>query len=161
MAGRFRDYRLYTLQTQLRFNNLPQKLIIGADYLYNGKDYSASDPDEFTAFHADDTDGYVLQVVYGDVKERWDWVVGAYYSYIEQLAIHNSYAEDEWVRWGDSNQTTASNMRGYELRAGLGLGWNMNLIMRFWDVRAIGLEQPTDVSRQTGNRWRLDWNFAF
>ena len=104
---------------------------------------------------------YVLQVFYGGVKERGDWEAGAYYSRIEALAIHNSYAEDEWVRWGSEDQTTGSNMRGFELRAGLGLGYNANIITRFWSVRAINKEYPTDVRNQTGHRLRVDLNIAF
>jgi hypothetical protein len=156
-----RDYENWTLTTQLRFNNLPRPFHLGADFYHNAEDYSASDPNVFTAFHADDTDGYVVQAVYGGVKEQWDWLAGAYYAHIEALALHNSYAQDDWVRWGNSDQSTSSNFKGPEFRAGLGLGHNANLIARLFIVRAINQDLPTDIRKQTAKRFRVDLNIKF
>ena len=156
-----RDYTLWLAQVQVRFNALPRDFYLGADYLHNSQSYSANDPDEFTAFHRDDVDGYVLQAVYGDVEERGDWLAGVYYTRLEALSIHNSYAQDDWVRWGSSDQTAASNMRGPEFRFGVGLGYNMDLIFRLYLVRGINKELPTDVRNQTGKRFRIDWNISF
>jgi len=157
----FRDYKVWQASVQLRPNWFPKKFLIGANYMHNAEDYSADDPDPFTAFNKDNTDGYVVQAVYGSTKERGDWLVGAYYSYIELLAIHNSYAQDDWVRWGSSNQTTSSNFKGSEFRFGMGLGWNANIIARLFLVRAIDKELPTDERRQTGKRFRVDLNWKF
>lgn len=156
-----RDYQLWEAQGQLRVNDLPRPLLFGVTYLHNGKNYAPDDPNEFSAFHRDDTDGYVLQAVYGDVKERWDWLTGIYYAHIQALAIHNSYAQDDWVRWGNSDQATSSNFKGPELRAGLGLGYNANLIARLFLVRAINRDFPGDVRNQNGKRFRVDLNWKF
>lgn len=156
-----RDYTLWLIQAQWRINNLPQKFYLGADYLHNSQNYSATDPDAFTAFHHNDVDGYVLQAVYGGVKERGDWLLGLYYTRLEALSIHNSYAQDDWVRWGSSDQTSASNMKGAEIRAGMGLGHNMDLIVRLFIVRGIEKELPGDERNQTGKRFRIDFNFSF
>ena len=156
-----RDYQLWLLQAQWRFHNLPQKLSFGADYFHNSQNYSASDPDVFTAFHHNDVDGYVLQAVYGGVKKRGDWLLGLYYTRLESLAIHNSYAQDDWVRWGSSDQTSASNMKGPEFRAGMGLGHNMNLIARLFIIRGIEKDLPGDERNQTGKRFRIDFNWSF
>lgn len=156
-----RDYQLWLLQAQWRFHNLPQKLLLGADYLHNSQNYSASDPDMFTAFHHNDVDGYVLQAVYGGVNKSGDWLLGAYYTRLESLAIHNSYAQDDWVRWGSSDQTSASNMKGPEFRAGMGLGHNMNLIVRLFLVRGLEKDLPSDERNQTGKRFRIDFNWSF
>ena len=156
-----RDYQLWLLQAQWRFHNLPQKFYLGADYLHNGQDYSVSDPDVFTAFHHNDVDGYVLQAVYGGVKKRGDWLLGLYYTRLEALAIHNSYAQDDWVRWGSSDQTSASNMKGPEFRTGMGLGRNMNLIARLFLIRGLEKELPSDERNQTGKRFRIDFNWSF
>ena len=131
------------------------------DYIHNNKNYSLNDPDPFTAFHKDDVDAWVVQAVYGGVKDRWDWLMGDYYAHIEALALHNSYAQDDWVRWGNSDQATSSNFKGPELRAGLGLGWNANLIARLFIVRAVDKELPEDERKQTGKRFRVDLNIKF
>jgi hypothetical protein len=115
----------------------------------------------YTALHHDDIDGYVLQAVYGGVKERGDWSLGLYYTRLEALSIHNSYAQDDWVRWGSSDQTSASNMKGAEIRAGMGFGHNVNLIARLFIVRGIEKELPGDERNQTGKRFRVDFNYSF
>ena len=156
-----RDYTLWLAQVQLRIHTLPQKFYLGADYLHNSQNYSSNDPNVFTAFHHNDVDGYVLQAVYGDVKKGGDWLLGLYYTRLEALAIHNSYAQDDWVRWGTSDQTAASEMKGSEFRAGIGLGHNINVISRLFIVRGINRELPTDVRNQTGKRFRIDLNWSF
>ena len=156
-----RDYRLWLLQGQWRINSLPKKLSLGADYLHNSQNYSTNDPNVFTAFHHNDVDGYVLQAVYGGVKKRGDWLLALYYTRLEALSIHNSYAQDDWVRWGSSDQTSASNMKGPEFRAGIGFGHNMNLIARLFIVDGIERDLPNDVRSQTGNRARIDFNWSF
>lgn len=156
-----RDYQLWLMQAQWRINTLPQKLLLGIDYLHNNQNYSATDPNLFTAFHHDDVDGYVLQVVYGGVKKQGDWLLGAYYTRLEALSIHNSYAQDDWVRWGSSDQTSASNMKGPEFRAGIGFGNNINLIVRLFLIRGIEKDLPTDERNQTGKRFRIDFNWSF
>jgi hypothetical protein len=156
-----RDYQLWAFSSQLRFNTLPKKFFIGADYLHNAQSYSGNDPDPFTAFHKDDVDGYVIQAIYGTTEKRGDWLVGAYYAWLQALALHNSYAQDDWVRWGSSDQTTSSNFKGPELRTGMGLGHNANLIARLFIVRALEKDLPTDERRQTGKRFRVDLNWKF
>ncbi len=156
-----RDYTLWLVQAQLRIKTLPQQFSLGADYLHNSQDYSATDPDTYTAFHHDEVDGYVLQAVYGGVQQRGDWLLGLYYTRLEALAIHNSYAQDDWVRWGTSDQTAASNMKGSELRAGFGLGYKINVIARLYIVRGLNKELSTDVRNQTGKRFRVDINWSF
>jgi hypothetical protein len=156
-----RDYTLWLAQVQLRVHTLPQKFYLGADYLHNSQNYSATDPNIFTAFHHNDVDGYVLQAVYGGVKKRGDWLLGLYYTRLEALAVHNSYAQDDWVRWGTSDQTSASDMKGPEFRAGIGLGHNINVISRLFIIRGINKELPTDVCNQTGKRFRIDLNWSF
>lgn len=157
----FRDYQIWVYSYQLRVKEFARPFHIGVTYYNNTEDYSADDPSEYTAFNRDNTEGYFLQAVYGDVDEKWDYLVGAYYAHIDLLAIHNSYAQDDWVRWGNSDQATSSNFKGPELRLGLGLGNNMNLIFRTFIVRAVDKELPDDVRRQTGKRMRLDYNWKF
>jgi hypothetical protein len=156
-----RDYQVWVFSGQLRFNALPRKLHLGADYLHNAQSYAGNDPDPFTAFHKDDVDGYTVQAIYGDTKDRGDWLVGAYYVWLQALSLHNSYAQDDWVRWGNSDQATSSNFKGPELRAGLGLGHNANVIARLFLVRAMDKDLPDDQRRQTAKRLRVDINWKF
>ncbi|MGI9291782.1 MAG: putative porin [Gammaproteobacteria bacterium] len=157
----FRDYKVWVTSVQLRPDWFTEKFHLGADYIHNAESYSADDPDPFTAFNKDNTDGYILQAVYGNTKERGDWLAGVYYSHLELLALNNSYAQDDWLRWGSSDQTASSNFKGPELRFGLGLGNNANAIFRLFIVRAINKELPDDERKQTGKRIRLDLNWKF
>ncbi len=80
---------------------------------------------------------------------------------IAVMAPHNSYAQDDWVRWGSSDQATSSNFKGMEIRGGIGLGWNANIIAQLFFVRANHKEYPDSVRNQTGNRFRVDANIKF
>ena len=65
------------------------------------------------------------------------------------------------MRWGNSDQATSSNFKGPELRAGVGLGHNANVIARLFLVRAIDKDLPDDQRRQTAKRVRVDINWKF
>jgi hypothetical protein len=90
----------------------------------------------------------------GGTKEAGDWQFGAWYTRIEALAVNPSYAQDDWVRWGSATQTDSSDLKGFELRAAVGLGHGQNLMARLYLVEAI-------TSQQDGKRFRIDYNVGF
>jgi hypothetical protein len=149
-----RDYGILAVGAQARWTLAERPLVVGADSMHNTEDYDPNDPDPVTAANHDQTDGHVLLATYGGVGERNAWLVGYYYAHIETLAVHNSYAQDDWVRWGNATQTRGSDLEGHELRFGWGLSARANLLARVYLVEAI-------TTGEDGNRARIDFNYRF
>lgn len=156
-----RDYAIWVASAQARLRSGKRPITLGVDVLRNSEDYPDVDPmnpgspEQFTFDNRDETDGHILSVLYGGGKDKGDWLAGYYYAHIETLAVNNSYAQDDWVRWGSLNgQTRGSNMKGHEFRFAYNLGRRTNLVARLYIVEAI--KGPED-----GNRFRLDLNRKF
>jgi len=156
-----RDYGIYILSGQWRRAIYTAQLTIGFDYMHNNKNYADATPGSFSEFHKDDVDGYVGLVTWGKDKAAGDWQLGYYYVYVEALAVNSSYEQDDWVRWGNANQTRASNMKGSEFRVVYTLSSNMNINLRVYIVDAIDLLNPGDTTKEDGNRARIDYNVKF
>ena len=163
-----RDYRVWigSLQGKFKAGNLP--LTLGVDMMHNAQGYSDSHVDmicvsnlgdpstdscnrHFTRDNRDNTDGYVASIKLGQLKNKRDWLVGYSYANIETLALHSSYAQDDWGRWGEQ----ASNMKGHEVRLGYVPMKNANFLARFYSLETIS-DDPQD-----GMRFRLDFNYKF
>jgi len=127
---------------------------LGADVLKNFINYDAADVAPFPASDDDETIGFVLSALLGQLKQRNDWLAGYYYSYIETFAVNASYAQDDWVRFGNGPQTAGSDIKGHEVRLGYALSKNINILARLYLVEAI-------TTVQDGNRFRLDLNWRF
>jgi hypothetical protein len=149
-----RDYLIgqASAQWSVPLGKIP--LALGADVMKNFADYSGGDVAPFPAADSDETFGYVLSVLLGQLKQRNDWLVGYYYSHIETFAVNASYAQDDWVRFGTGPQTAASDFKGHEIRLAYALSKNINLMARLFLVDAI-------TTVQDGNRFRLDLNWKF
>ncbi|MCP4654253.1 MAG: hypothetical protein GY856_02420 [bacterium] len=149
-----RDYTIWVGSFQSRLEAGGRPLVLGLDLMHNSEDYDADDPDAFTAANRDQTNGVVASLQWGRTKEKGEWLLAYYYARIETLAVHASYAQDDWVRWGSATQTDAGDLQGHELRFAYALAKNMNLVARLYLVEAI-------TSVQDGNRFRLDFNYRF
>ncbi len=156
-----RDYQTAALQAQLRIKTLDRPLKLALTAGHNFEDYDDEPVDSFSEFHKDDDDFYVLFATWGSAEKQGDWLLGYYYAYIEALALNSSYTEDDWVRWGNANQTRATNMKGSEFRLAYGLADSMNLVGRVMFVDAIELLNAGDTSKEDGKRARLDLNIKF
>lgn len=87
--------------------------------MHNSEDYSTIDlAGAPTGTTDDDSEGFVFQIRLGKNKEQGDILVGYSSADIETLAVHSSYAQDDWMRWGSATQTRASDLHGHELRLG-------------------------------------------
>lgn len=148
-----RDYTIAVGNLQAKTNVGGRPLTFGADLFLNLEDYDTS-ADPFTVANADETTGYTLSVMYGGTKKANDWLLGYSYARIEQFAVNNSYAQDDWVRFGAGGQTRASNIKGHELRAGYAFTDNVNVLTRLYLVDAI-------TTKEKGNRLRVDLNIKF
>ncbi len=63
-----RDYDLWILSARSIFNGGAKPIEIGLDYMVNSEDYSAADPNAFTAFNRDKDTGYVAAIKYGQTS---------------------------------------------------------------------------------------------
>jgi hypothetical protein len=149
-----RDYRIVHAAAQARRTVGGAPLALGVDVLHNARDYNAFDPDPVTAANAHERDGYAVQASYGSLGKAGQWLAGYTWAHIETLAVNNSYAQDDWVRWGSDTQTRASNMKGHEVRFGWAFDGSRNILARLYLVEAI-------TSREDGKRFRFDYNWTF
>jgi hypothetical protein len=156
-----RDYRVLNLELQYRSTLFGQPLKLGADWSHNTKDYSGAPPDSFSGFHAADVDGWAVEAEWGAKARSGDWLLGYFYSHHEALAVHSSYVQDDWVRWGNANQVRATNLKGSEIRVVYTIRPNMNIFARAFLVHAIDLLEPGDTTKETGSRFRIDYNVSF
>jgi hypothetical protein len=129
-------------------------LTLGADLIKNFEDYTATDALPFGPGHADETNGYVLSALYGQLKNPRDWQIGWIYSHIETFAVNAAYSQDDSARFGSATQGEVTDFRGHELRASYVLTRNLNLVVRYFAVEAI-------TSIQDGKRCRIDLNWKF
>jgi hypothetical protein len=149
-----RDYQLIQGSVQARFPVRERPLVLGVDLLHNAEDYSVTDPDPVTAANADETDGHVLLATWGSLDAEDGWLVGYYYGHVETFAVHNSYAQDDWVRWGNATQTRTSDLEGHELRFGWAFNPKLNVLTRLYLAEAI-------TTVEDGKRLRVDFNYEF
>ena len=148
-----RDYYLWTGDLQAKFaTRIP--ITLGLDLAYNLKSYSSDDPDPFTAANHDQKTGAVASVLLGNASKPGGFMVGYYYAWIETFSVHASYAEDDWIRFGNQTQTAASDFQGHEIRGGYAPMKNMLLLARLYIVDAI-------TTVQDGSRFRFDFNYKF
>lgn len=149
-----RDYLIGvgSLQWSIPVKGIP--FTLGADVFNNFKNYRAADVAPLPAADRDETFGYVLSASVGQLKQRNDWLVGYYYAHIETFSVNASYAQDDWVRFGNGIQTDSSDFQGHEIRLGYAASKNINLMARLYLVDAI-------TSRQDGKRLRVDLNWKF
>ncbi|MCH8258111.1 MAG: putative porin [Proteobacteria bacterium] len=150
-----RDYTIWVgnLQAKTKISGLPVSL--GFDVMHNSEDYNAAELAGTPAGTTDDdTDGYVIQVRLGKNSNQGDWLIGYSYADIETLAINASYAQDDWMRWGSSTQTDASDFHGHEFRAAYVLPRKIKVLARLYSVES-------NNNPQDGNRFRIDFNRKF
>lgn len=156
-----RDYSTFVGNVQVRMDTGGKPLTVGADFMQNTEGYSSAPPGSFTEFHKNHDTGWTVLGTWGDTREAGNWLVGYYYTYIEMLALNNSYSQDDWVRWGSASQTRATNMKGSEFRGAYAIRKNMNVVARLYIVEAIDKTNPGDARKEDGNRFRLDFNYKF
>lgn len=153
-ANGSRDYTIYSVSAQTVFTAGSRPLACGVDLYHNGENYSETDLDPNTADNHDQTDGYVLGVKYGSMKEKGNWSISWSFANVEALAVHSSYAQDDWVRWGSSRETRATDMKGHELLFAYALARNIGVVTRLYLADAI-------TTIEDGKRFRVDFNYKF
>lgn len=156
-----RDYNTWILSAQYKTKLNGRGLKLGLDYLNNSEDYAATDPNPFTAFNRDETDGFVISLGYGGTSNPGDWLLAYYYADIGTFAASSSYSQDDWMRWGSATETRSTNFSGHEFRYAYGVAKNWNLVARLYVVEANVLRSASATSLEDGNRFRIDLNGKF
>ena len=149
-----RDFTIWTASAQAKFKTGDLPLRVGFDFYSNSEDYSATDPNAFTAANFDQTTGWTAHFQVGRLKNVGDWLGRYVYSDIETLAVNSSYAQDDIMRWGSSVETRGTNFTGHEFRVAYKLTGNSNLVARLYIAEA-------KTTIEDGNRFRLDYNYKF
>lgn len=156
-----RDYETVFMQAQVRLKSFSRPLKFGTTFGRNLKDYDDEPVDSFSEFHKDDVDFFNIYGEWGSASKRGELLLGYYYSYFEALGVSSSYKENDWVRWGNANQTRSTNMKGSEFRLAYGLADYMDLVARLYLVDAIDFLNADDVAKEDGKRARIDLNIRF
>jgi hypothetical protein len=156
-----RDYRIVNADFQYRSHAFGKPYRLGFNYSHNIKNYDNEPLDSFSYFHKKDRDAWVIEMEWDKLGASGNWLLAYYYSHLEALGRHSSYIQDDWVRWGNANQVRATNMKGSEFRAMYKPRPNMNILARLFFVDAINLLEPGDTTKETGNRFRIEWNVTF
>ena len=135
-------------------------ITIGLDLYKNIQNYKMNDsiPESLQ----DQKKGLVTSLVYGSLKEKGDFILGAYYSYLERYAAVDFLAQNDWVRWDYSNQGSpdgrVTNFKGLEIVAGYRINKSMTLKTRFFLVEQL---VPYGIALENGDRIRLDLDITF
>lgn len=156
-----RDYTTWkiSLQARAKLWDIPTKF--GLDFAFNTEDYKDTSAGSFTEFHRDEVSAYALSIIFGETKEPWDWQAGYSYAYIEMFAVNNSFAQDNWVRWGTAEQIRNSNFKGHEFFGIVTLPRRFSIVARIYIVEGITLRTPESTQLEDGNRFRFDVNYHF
>lgn len=149
-----RDYLIGVASAQWSVPVAKRPLAFGVDVFNNFRNYTAAEVAPLPARNAKETFGYVLSAQWGQLKQAKDWMAGYYYAHIETLAVNASYAQDDWIRFGNGTQTDASDFRGHEFRLAYAFTKNLNVVARLYLVQAI-------TTVQDGKRFRIDLNWKF
>ncbi len=149
------DYQLLQAGANISFPIFDEnKIKIGFDLSYNTNSYAE------TMHNFNQVLGYVASVKLGSLNKSGDWLLGYYFAHIEKYAVVPGYAQDDWVRWGSSTITRSSNFQGHEIRVAYAFAKKHNLVARLYIVDGIETEAG-GAYKETGNRFRIDWNIGF
>lgn len=125
------------------------------DYYHNFQDYSQNDSIPNTL--KQQKSGMVLGLSYGALKKKGDCFFKASYAKLQQYAIVDVMAQNDWARWDyatfGSPDGRLSNYQGIELVASLQLDKKTSLTMKYYFVEQL---VSYNEMLETGSRIRLD-----
>lgn len=136
------------------------KITVGLDLYQNLENYQKND--SIPEVLKDQKKGIVGSLVWGDLKLKGDFTVGAYYTYMERYAAVDFLAQNDWARWdyasSGSKDGRLTNFKGFEIDAGYRINKNMTLKMRYFMVDQL---IPYGEYLENGNRIRFDLDIGF
>ena len=136
------------------------KITVGLDLYQNIENYQKND--SIPEALKDQKKGIVGSLVWGDLKTRGDFTVGAYYTYLERYAAVDFLAQNDWARWDYASEGSKdgrlTNFKGLEIDAGYRINKYMILKMRYFMVDQL---IPYGDYPENGNRIRFDLDIGF
>jgi len=153
------DYSIFHIGSQFVIDK-NQKMKLGLELYHNLQDYSNNDliPSNLR----DENRGLVLSAEFGGMKNKGDWLLYLAYANIQQFAIVDYFAQNDWARWDyasiGASGSRITNFQGIEIKIGYAIKENFNLNLRTYFV-----EQLVRIGdfRENGSRIRLDLNIGF
>jgi len=130
------------------------------DYYHNLENYTQNDsiPQQFR----NQKNGVVASIGIGKLKKPGDWKIATTFTYLEKYAIVDFLAQNDWTRWDYSSQSSPdgrlSNYKGIEFFVGYLIRKNFKINARYFMVEQL---LPFGISKETGNRVRLDLDVGF
>lgn len=153
------NYSIVHLGTKVLALKNP-KITVGLDLYQNLENYKEND--SIPEALKDQKKGIVGSLIWGQLKNKGDFSVGAYYTYMERYAAVDFLAQNDWARWDYKGQGSPdgrlTNFKGLEVMAGYRINKSMRLKMRYFMVNQI---VPYGVALENGNRIRLDLDIGF
>lgn len=123
-----------------------------ANYYQNLKDYDNNINIEDV--YKNQKTGFSLGLFYKFHKFQISYT----YAHIEKYAIVEYLGQDDYVRWGGSNYTSSSNLKGSDINFQYTINKSMNICARGFVAEGI---RTNDLTTNTGNRIRVDFNLRF
>lgn len=153
------DYSIFQLGIEALVFRHP-RITAGLDIYRNLQNYSSNN--NIQEDFKNQKNGFVTSIVWGDLKNKGDFVLGAYYTYLERYSAVDFIAQNDWVRWDYSSQGSPdgrlTNYRGLELTTGYRISKMLMLKIRYFSVEQL---LPYGSALENGDRIRLDINFKF
>jgi len=153
------NYSIFHLGTKAVVIEKP-RITVGLDWYQNLENLKQND--SIPTSLNDQKKGLITSLLLGKLKNKGDFVVGAYYTYLEQYAAVDFLAQNDWVRWDYSNQGSPdgrlTNFKGLEIMAGYRINKSLKLKMRYFMVDQI---VPYGITKENGDRIRLDLDIGF
>jgi len=144
------NYQIFSTFLQFKMKN---GFNVNFDYFMNMEDYK----DKVDPKMEDQKTGISFTAGYAFSKK---FSAKVSYAQIQKYAVIDMYAQDDWVRWGNSTMTRSSNFGGFGVVLKYKLAKNFNTQLKFWNVE--GLTKSTgDTALETGTRIRWDFNIKF
>ena len=153
------DYAIFHVGTKLNLMKKPL-LNIELDYYNNLQNYDEMDsiPNRFK----EQKSGFVIGLKCGSLKKKGDWILEASYANLQRYSGVDFMAQNDWARWDyssfESPDGRLTNFNGIELVAGFMLDKKASLKMKYYIVEQL---IPYGISKETGNRIRLDLDVKF
>jgi hypothetical protein len=143
------DHRIWLNSINITLLSWPVSMSI--DYMQNILDYGAQ---ELNLSQDNNKNGLVSSILINKIFAIPSLSFKYTYADIGALSVNSSYAQDDWMRWGNATETRATDFSGHEFRLKYQMENYGNILLRLYSVAAKS-------SIEDGDRFRVDWNVKF
>ena len=134
------DYSFLHLGTKIILSQNIE-VSLGIDYYHNFEDLASNG--SIPANLNDQTDGLVVGLNIGTLKEAGDWFLTTTFTYLERFAAVDFLAQNDWARWDYSSDGSLdgrlTNFKGFEIHVGYMIEKNWTFKTRFFSRKPISI----------------------